>query len=143
MKAYSHYKEEDFQNYFDNHFTGDRAQLENHLLDCERCSKNFQAYASVWSFTKKELKTEPLSIDLAYVVANRVFAAREIKPVYETIFYGILIGLAIACLYLCISNLIFNSMPIPFLLLIIPLGLYLLLSYKEIKMVNQKFAVDQ
>ena len=77
MKESSHYTDEDFQSYFDNNFAGDVNFLENHLQECELCSKNFKAYSLVWSFAKNDLKTEPLRIDLAYSVANKVFASKR------------------------------------------------------------------
>ena len=142
MKEFSHYTEEDFQSYFDNSFTGDANSLENHLQECELCSKNFKAYSLVWSFAKNDLKTEPLRIDLAYSVANKVFAVKESKHVFEKVMYGMFICLGIVCLTLCFNYLISNAIPTPFILLIIPFCLYLFLTYKEIKIVAQKFALQ-
>jgi hypothetical protein len=140
MKEFNHYTEEDFQSYFDNSFAGDTNLLENHLRECERCSKTFEAYSLVWSFAKNDLKTDPLKINLAHVVANKVFAVKERKPVFEKVMYGMLICLGIVCLFLCFNYLISRAMPALFILLIIPFCLYLLLTYKEISIVNRKFA---
>ena len=41
MKEFSHYTDEDFQNYFDNNLAAE-VNLENHLLECELCSKNLR-----------------------------------------------------------------------------------------------------
>jgi len=140
MKEFSHYTEEDIQSYFDNSFAGDVNSLENHLRECELCTKNFEAYSLVWSFAKNDLQTEPLSIDLAYSVTNKVFAPKEHKPVFEKAMYGIFICLGILCLSLCFKYLISSSISTPFILLAIPFGIYLWLNYKEIKIVKQKFA---
>ncbi len=140
MSEFSHYTEEDFQSYFDNNFTGNANLMGKHLQSCELCRKNFQAYSLVWSFAKNELQAERLRIDLACSVADKIFTFREKAPVFERVIYGILICLAIACLFLCLNFLISRSVPTPFIVLIVPFGLYLLLSYKEIKMVSQKFA---
>jgi hypothetical protein len=140
MKEFSHYSEEDFQSYLDGSYGGDGNALENHLLECEPCNKNFKAYSLIWLFAKNDLKTEPLRIDLAYSVANKIFAAKESKPVFEKFMYGLLICLGIVSLFLYFNYLIAYPVPTPFLLLIIPVGGYLWLNYKEIKIVEQKFA---
>jgi hypothetical protein len=141
MKEFTHYTEEDLQGYFDRNFAGDITALENHLQECELCSKNFEAYSMVWSFAKNDLKIEPLRINLANTVANKVFAAKESYPVFEKVMYGIFICLGIVCLYLCFNYLFSHSIPTPFILLTIPFCLYLLLTYKEIRIVNKKFAL--
>ncbi len=141
MKELNHCTEEDFQSYFDNSFTGDVNSLENHLQECELCSKNFKAYSLVWSFAKNDLQTEPLRIDLAYCVANKVFAIKESKAVFEKVMYAIFICLGIVFLFLCFNYFIAHSIPTPFILLAIPVGLYLWLNYKEIKIIEQKFAL--
>ena len=50
-KAFSHYKEYIFQNYFDNHFTGEKTRLGKSFDSGQSAknagSKNFQADASV------------------------------------------------------------------------------------------------
>jgi hypothetical protein len=139
MKEFSHFTEEDFQSYFDKSFADDTNALENHLRECALCSKTFKAYSLVWSFAKNDLQTEPLRIDLAAVVASKAFAVEERKPVVEKLMYGMLICLGIISLSLCFNYLISRSMPTPFILLTIPFCLYLLLTYKEISIVNRKF----
>ena len=141
MKGFSHYTEEDFQSYFDRNFAGDVTSLENHLKGCELCSKNFEAYSSVWSFAKNALKIESLRIDLAHAVANKVFAAKESIRFFEKVMYGMFICLGIVCLYLCFNYLFSHSIPTPFILLTIPFCLYFLLAYKEIRIVNKKFTL--
>lgn len=78
MKNINHYSEEDFQNYFDKTFTGDVKSFEQHLEECEFCSDTFHSYSRVWSFAKKEMKSEKLRIDLASVVAVRIFEKKSL-----------------------------------------------------------------
>jgi hypothetical protein len=142
MKEFNHYSGEDFQNYLDNNFTGDTGTFKNHLKECESCFTDFKAWSLVWSFAKNDLKTEPLRIDLAYVVANKVFPVRDSKRVFEKVMYGMIICLGIVCLFVCVNFLISHSIPAPFILLIIPICLYLLITYKEISIIDQKFSFD-
>jgi len=140
MKEFRHYTEEDLQSYFDNAFTGDVNVLENHLGECEICRKNFKAYSLIWSFAKNDLKTSPLGIDLASAVASKIFVVKESKAVFEKVMVAIFLCLGIVCVFWCFYYLISNSIPTPFILLLIPFCLYLLLTYKEIRIVNRKFA---
>lgn len=142
MKEFNHFTEEDFQSYFDKSFTGDVKVFENHLHACELCNKNFEAYSLVWSFAKNDLQTEPLRMDLAYTVANKVFAVKESNPVFDKVMYGLLICLGLLCLVLCFKFFISSSMPTPFILLAIPIGLFLWVNYKEIKIVQEKVALS-
>jgi hypothetical protein len=141
MKNCRHYTDEDFQNYLDNTFTGNISSLENHIQECELCSKNLEAYSLVWSFSKSNLQTKPLGIDLAYSVTNKVFSVKENKHVFEKVMYGILICLVIVCLALCLRFLLSSSIPVSFILLTIPVGLFLWVNYKEIKIVQKKIAL--
>lgn len=141
MEEFNHFTEEDFQSYFDKSFTGDVKFFKNHLHECELCNKSFEAYSLVWSFAKNDLQVEPLRMDLAYAVANKVFAVQESKPVFEKVMYGLFISLGLVCLGLCFKFFISSSMPAPFILLAIPVGLFLWVNYKEIKIVQKKFAL--
>jgi hypothetical protein len=142
MKEFSHYTDEDFQNYFDKSFTGDVKFFENHLRECELCNKNFEVYSLVWLFAKNDLQTEPLRMDLAYAVANKVFAIKESKPVFEKVMYGLLICLGLVSLSLCFNFLLSSSIPTPFILLAIPVGLFLWVNYKEVTIIEQRFAAQ-
>lgn len=141
MNELSHYTEEDFQNFFLKNFEGDVNSLENHLRECERCNENFKAYSSIWSFAKNDLKVDTLKVDLAYTVAFKVFAAKERQSAFEKVMYGMLVTLLIALLSFCVKYLLSNALPTPFVLLLIPFGLFLWVSYKEMKIVQRKFAL--
>jgi hypothetical protein len=140
MKESSHYTEEDFQNYLDNNFAGDVKFFEYHLQQCEYCSKIFETYSLVWSFTKNDLQIKGLEIDLAYSVANKVYAVKERKT-FERVMYAIFTGLGSVCLYFCFKDLVSSLMPVPFILLTIHLGLFLWVNYKEVRTVERKFAL--
>jgi hypothetical protein len=141
MKEFSHFTEEEFQNYLDKNFTGDIRSFESHLHECELCNKEFKAYSYVWSFAKNDLQVEPLRMDLAFAVASKIFAVRKNIPVFEKVMYGLLISLGLACLVLCFRFFVSFSMPTSFILFAIPLSLFLWVNYKEIKIVREKFAL--
>jgi len=140
MKEFNHYTEEDFQSYFDNNFAGDVKSFENHLQQCEHCNKIFETYSLVWSFAKNDFQIKRLGIDLAYSVANKVYGVKERKAVFERVMYAIFICLGCVCLFFCVKHLVSSSMPVPFILLTIHIGLFLWVNYKEVKIVEQKFA---
>jgi len=140
MKESTHYTEEDFQNYFDNNFTGDVKSFKGHLQQCEHCNKIFETYSLVWSFTKNDLQVKRLRIDLASTVTNKIFAIKERNTIFfERALYTISICLGTVCLFFCFKNLLSSSMPVPFIVLAIHLGLFLWVNYKEVKTVEQKF----
>lgn len=139
MKNINHYSEEDFQNYFDKTFTGDIKSFEQHLEECEFCSDTFNSYSRVWSFAKKEMKSEKLRIDLASVVAVRIFEKKNRKSFLDQFLYGLLCCLAICCFYLIIKNLYATSISPVLVFLIIPLFLNFLMSYKEATILNRKY----
>ena len=139
MKEPGHYTDEDFQSYFDNTFTGNVSALESHVKECEFCSKKFKAYSVVWSFAKNDLKTKSLRIDLSYLVADKVFSVKENRYVFDKVMYGILICLEIVCLPLCLKFLLSLPIPSSFILMIVPVALFLWMSYREIRMFQKKF----
>ena len=141
MKEPDHYTDEDIQSYHENTFTGNVSSLETHIQECELCSKKVKAYSAVWSFAKNDLKTEPLRIDLAYAVADKVFPVKQYAYVFEKILYGALICLGIVCLSLCLKYMLSTSIPPSYILQGIPVGLFLWVSYMEIKIINKKLAL--
>ena len=142
MNKTEHYTEDDFQNYLDHHFTGDRNEMESHLQDCELCHEKYQAYHAVWTFARYDLGTDQLGIDLAKVVANKVFVNKERKNIFELLMYGLFICIVMACLYVSFEYLSSLSIPFSSILCLIPLFLYFILSYKEIQIVHRKFALS-
>ena len=99
MKELGHYTDEDLQSYFDNTYTGNVSALENHVKECEHCSKQFNAYSMVWAFAKNKLEIESLRFDLFYSVANKVFSVKKERHVLDKVMYGILICLLTVCLF--------------------------------------------
>jgi hypothetical protein len=142
MNELNHYSEEDFQNYFDKSFEGDVIAMESHVRECERCNESFKAYSAIWAFANNDLKVESLKIDLAYTVANKVFEVKESQSAFEKVMYGMLVTLMVALLYLCFKHLASSAFPTAAILLLIPFALFLWVNYKEIKILQQKFADD-
>jgi hypothetical protein len=141
MREDIHYTDEDFQDYLDNNFKGDSSLLENHLRECELCSKSFTAYSSVWTFANDVLLVEPLKINLASAVTDKIFSKKESALVFEKAMYGIFFCLGAIYIFLCVRFLLPSVMPVPFALLVIPLMLFVWVNYKEIQMLRKKYAL--
>jgi len=139
MNTSNHYTDDDFQNYLDGSFENDKKTFEAHLRDCIHCNNNYEAYKAVWNFVGHSLKTESLNIDLASRVIQKAMPVKQNKPLSEKVIYALCFLIGSICLFSCIYYLVSHPLPISFLLLVIPLVLYFLLTYKEIKLLEGKF----
>ena len=140
MKEPQHYSEIDFQNYLLNSRTFDKTEFESHINDCPACHESLSAYRKVWSFVQHELKTEKLHSDLATIVLQKVSVQKQRNFVAEKIMYGVFICVGLYCLMSCITYLLSHSLPFSFVLIVIPLVLFYLLTLKELMIIKQKFA---
>lgn len=136
-----HYSDEDFQFFLDHPADFDKEAFDQHIELCDDCRLNYKAYVALWSFVHDNIVTEPLKIDLAKVVADKIFIKEVQTQFTEKIMYGLLISLGVVCLLLCIHYLITLGMPVAFIWLLIPCGMYLWLSYEEIKRVGRKISI--
>lgn len=145
MNGANHYTDEDFQSYFEGGLDVAPESFKAHLQACPVCKNNYEAYASTWSFIA-EVKTPPLSVNLAEVVTARIFDAAPVvrksergRSLLEGGLYGLLVCLALGCVAMCIRELMRHLLPLPWLLLLLPVLLYAGLLGKEVDAINSRW----
>ena len=144
MENTSHLTEDQLQEYFDDSCElAEKTIIASHLQYCTTCTEEFERIKSIDRILKYEYMVAPLSINLSERVADMVF--KEEKKPADISDKLLLILLAIVCLsgtFYYLRHFIVNSSVVIALLLLLPVILYIMISYKEIKILNHKFYSD-
>ena len=145
MSINIHLTEEQLQNYFDGFYDVHKAAIiKEHLSQCDECKLELNKLESLREKVKLNYEVPPLSFDLSEKVSAVVFEKRRDPSAFpESFLYSFLLLLCIGGIVYCTSILIrFHSM-IMLLALLIPVALYLVVSYQEIKILRSKKTLQQ
>jgi hypothetical protein len=141
MQNSDHYSDEDFQQFLDNHFAGNREEFETHLRECSQCNRQFIAYRSVFSYLQTEFEPAVLEISVAKETADRVFGGVRTKTMLEKAMYWLIFGLTVVIVIICLRYLTDSSFSMVLVAgMVAIVGLHALLSNEEIKLMRQQFS---
>ena len=141
MQPSDHYTDDDFQEFLDNHFGGNREKFGTHLRECSRCNEEFIAYRSVFSYLQTEFEPAGLEISVAKETGDRVFGGVRANTMLEKAMYWLIFGMTVVIVIICLLYLMdsrFSMVLVAGMLAI--LGLHAFLSKEEIKMMKQLFS---